>query len=527
MKTYSRTPFAPSRTPFAPVRIPFLLGLLALCLGLSLSFPLRAEPRQIIVASKPFTESYLLSEMLAQIIDAEGEASAVRKFGLGGPTLVVDAIKSGTVDLDVNYTGSLAHLLLPQKAAPNRAELLAALRTYGILLSESLGFNNTYAIAVRSETARSLRLTAISDLRGHSDLRGAFTPDFLNFDDGFYKLQQVYGVTLQSAKPMQHSLAYQALQSGEIDLTDAYTTDGSLSQFDLTLLRDDRSFFPTYYGVIMIRAEVAERFPRTWLALRKLEGRLSDSQMTKLNAQVDVARRDLATVAHEFLVSEQLLSAHSQASVQSHVLDAGLWVSTYEHLFLVLSSLLLSCLIGVPLGILAVQFRRTGQVLIAGTGLLQTIPSLALLCFLIPIMGIGALPTIFALFLYGLLPIAQSTTSGLLALDGRLIETAKILGLSRMQRLRLIELPLASRYILAGIKTTAVINVATATIAALIGAGGYGRYITSGLAMNDTRVILKGAIPTALLAVLFHALFELLGRWLIPRGLQLAQTHEP
>ncbi len=527
MKRYARTPFAKGRTLFARAGLLCLWSLLSLCLSLLSSLSLRAEPRPIIVASKPFTESYLLSEMLAQIIEAEGEASVVRKFGLGGPTLVVDAMKSGTVDLDVNYTGGLAHLLLPKKADPSRAELLAALGQHGILLSESLGFNNTYAIAVRSETARSLALSAISDLRSHRALRGAFTPDFLNYEDGFYKLQQVYGVTLQSIKPMQHSLAYQALQSGEIDLTDAYTTDGSLAQFDLTLLRDDRSFFPTYYGVIMIRAEVAERFPKTWRALRKLEGRLSDSQMTKLNAQVDVGRRDLATVAHEFLVSEQLLGAHSQASVQSHVLDVGLWVSTYEHLFLVLSALLLSCLLGIPLGILAVQFRRTGQVLIAGTSLLQTIPSLALLCFLIPILGIGALPTIFTLFLYGLLPIAQSTTSGLLALDHRLLETAKILGLSRMQRLRLIELPLASRYILAGIKTTAVINVATATIAALIGAGGYGRYITSGLAMNDMRVILKGAIPTALLAVFFHALFEQLGRWLIPRGLQLAQTREP
>ena len=125
------------------------------------------------------------------------------------------------------------------------------------------------------------------------------------------------------------------------------------------------------------------------------------------------------------------------------------------------------------------QYRRTGQLLIALTSLLQTIPSLALLCFLIPILGIGARPTIFALFLYGLLPVSQSTTTGLLSLDSRLIETARILGLTKWQRLRLIELPLASRYILAGIKTTAVINVATATIAALIGAGGYGRYITS------------------------------------------------
>jgi osmoprotectant transport system permease protein len=492
--------------------------------------PSKAAPppssRKIIVAAKPFTESYILSEMLAQIIDAEGEATAVRKFGLGGPTLVVDGLKAGELDLDVSYTGALSHLFLPQTPNPSRAELLTALRSHGLLLSESLGFNNTYAIAVRTAMAQTLRLANISDLIPHHTLRGAFTPDFLNYDDGFYKLQQVYGVALQSIKPMQHSLAYQALQSREIDLTDAYTTDGALPQFELTLLKDDRGFFPTYFAVILIRAEIAERFPKTWQALRKLEGQLSETQMTAVNAQVDVHKREVSAVAHEFLVQRALIG-NPRPPTRGAVLDEGLWIATAEHLYLVLSALLLSCLLGIPLGIVAVQFRRTGQVLIAVTSLLQTIPSLALLCFLIPIMGIGAMPTIFALFLYGLLPVAQSTTAGLLSLDSRLIETAKILGLTRLQRLRLIELPMASLYILSGIKTTAVINVATATIAALIGAGGYGRFITSGLAMNDVRVILKGAIPTALMAILFHALFEQLSRWLVPKGLQTEPARSP
>lgn len=197
-----------------------------------------------------------------------------------------------------------------------------------------------------------------------------------------------------------------------------------------------------------------------------------------------------------------------------------MWIATYEHLVLVLVSLFVSCLAGLPLGILAYYHRRFGHLLIASTGILQTIPALALLCFLIPILGIGAVPTIFVLFLYGLLPIVQSTTAGLLSLDPQLVETAKILGLTRWQRLRLIELPLASISILSGIKTTAVLNVATATIAALIGAGGYGRYITSGLALNDNATILRGAIPTALMALAFHALFELVGQRLVPKNLR-------
>ena len=505
-----------------------LLSLLVFWMGTARSSAALTDRAEIRVASKPFTESYILSEMVAQIIDDTGEARAVRKFGLGGPTLVVDGLRSGELDIDVNYTGALTHLLLPTKQNPSIEDLHAELRVHGLLLSQSLGFNNTYAIAVRSETARALTLHNISDLRGHPHLRGAFTPDFLNYEDGFYKLQQVYGVTLTQVKPMQHALAYQALASREIDLTDAYTTDGSLPQFDLTLLTDDRGFFPKYYGVILIRDAVAKRFPKTWTALRKLEGTLSDSRMTQINAKVDVHKQAITEVARQFLREQKFITASERGTpIPGSVLEESLWTSTYEHLMLVLSALLLSCLIGIPLGILAVQYRRTGQLLIALTSLLQTIPSLALLCFLIPILGIGARPTIFALFLYGLLPVSQSTTTGLLSLDSRLIETARILGLTKWQRLRLIELPLASRYILAGIKTTAVINVATATIAALIGAGGYGRYITSGLAMNDGRLILKGAIPTAAMAVLFHFLFEYLARWLIPKGLQTERPREP
>jgi glycine betaine/choline ABC-type transport system substrate-binding protein len=328
------------------------------------ALPSKATPppssRKIIVAAKPFTESYILSEMLAQIIDAEGEATAVRKFGLGGPTLVVDGLKAGELDLDVSYTGALSHLFLPQTPNPSRAELLTALRSHGLLLSESLGFNNTYAIAVRTAMAQTLRLANISDLIPHHTLRGAFTPDFLNYDDGFYKLQQVYGVALQSIKPMQHSLAYQALQSREIDLTDAYTTDGALPQFELTLLKDDRGFFPTYFAVILIRAEIAERFPKTWQALRKLEGQLSEAQMTAVNAQVDVHKREVSAVAREFLVQHKLIG-NPRPPTRGAVLDEGLWIATAEHLYLVLSALLLSCLLGVPLGVVAVQFRRTGQ----------------------------------------------------------------------------------------------------------------------------------------------------------------------
>lgn len=507
----------------APVFVAALAGLGVM--GHAGSAHAASDGDRIRVASKPFTESYLLSEMIAQLVEETGEASADRKFGLGGPPLVLDALKSGEIDVDVNYTGGLAHEFVKQNPNASIAELRSALGPLGITLGESLGFNNTYAIAVRSETAKQMGLAKISDLKGHAELRGAFTPDFLNYDDGFYRLQEVYGIKLGSVKPMQHSLAYEALRSREIDLTDAYTTDGTLPLFDLKLLEDDQNYFPKYYGVITIRTETANRFPRTWAALRKLEGKFSDAEMMRLNAMVDNERRPIEEVARSFLVEHELVRKDSKVKPSRGgsklQLDEGLWVATYEHLSLVVVSLLLSCLVGIPLGIIAHRHRRVGQVVIVATGLLQTIPSLALLCFLIPLLGIGATPTIFALFIYGLLPIVQSTSAGLLALDPKLVETAKILGLSRFERLRLIEVPMASINIMAGVKTTAVINVATATIAAFIGAGGYGRYITSGLAMNDNSMLLKGAIPTAVMAVAFHVLCEGLSRILVPRGLRL------
>lgn len=480
----------------------------------------------IVVASKPFTESYLLSEIVAQVVETTSETKAIRKFGLGGPQLVMDGLCSGELDVDVNYTGSLAIAMFPNKRQLSDSELRTALHERGLQASQSLGFNNTYALAVRTETARSLGLANVSDLKGHEDLRGAFTPDFLNEEDGFYRLQNVYGFHLKNTRPMQHALAYLALANREIDITDAYTTDGSLAQFDLTLLHDDREFFPKYLGVIVMREKVAECFPKTWQTLVRLQGKISDRAMTELNAQVDVKRRPVAEVAREFLVQQQLVSSDAPAPSATSSTHDSLWSATVEHLALVCSSLVLSCLVGIPLGILATQYKKTGQILIALTGLFQTIPSLALLCFLIPLLGIGALPTVFALFVYGLLPIAQSTTTGLFSLDPKLLETARILGLSRSQRLRLVELPLASRSILSGIKTTAVINVGTATIAAMIGAGGYGRFITSGLAMNDVPTILRGAVPTALMAVGFHALFEMSGRWVIPKGLRIDPTRE-
>lgn len=317
---------------------------------------------------------------------------------------------------------------------------------------------------------------------------------------------------------MEHSLAYEAIASGKVDLVEVYSTDAKIRKLDLAVLRDDQGFFPDYSAVILARRELMSRFPKTWAALSDLEGRIDNKKMIELNARAELDGQGFTEVAAEFIGSGvQSMSRYAATGGRAW---RKLWRLTREHLFLVFVSLAGAILIGVPLGVVAAKQRVLGQGVLLVSGLLQTIPSLALLCFLIPLLGIGTAPSLFALFLYGLLPIVRNTYSGLLSLDPRLLETGKVLGLTSAQRLRLIELPMASISILSGIKTSAVINVGTATLAALIGAGGYGTLIVTGLALNDVTIILQGAVPSAVMALALHATFELLDRAVIPKGLR-------
>ncbi|MGE0747508.1 MAG: ABC transporter permease, partial [Rhodospirillales bacterium] len=197
------------------------------------------------------------------------------------------------------------------------------------------------------------------------------------------------------------------------------------------------------------------------------------------------------------------------------------WRRTVEHLRLVAVSLAAAILVAVPLGIVAARRPRMGQALLAAVGVIQTIPSLAILVFMIPLLGIGGPPAIVALFLYSLLPIVRNTYAGLHDVPPSLRESADAMGLNPGARLRLVELPLAARSILAGIKTAAVINVGTATLGALIGAGGYGQPILTGIRLDDVGLILEGAVPAAVLALLVQGMFEVAERRIIPRGLRV------
>ena len=488
-----------------------------MCVAASL-VPVGAEADTALrVGSKSFTESYIVAEIAAQLAERAGEARVERRLGLGGTGIVHGALVNGDIDVYPEYTGTISRAILRDAAVTTIEELRRRLRPLGLTISEPLGFENTYALAVRRDTATRLGLRTISDLRAHPGLTAAFDPGFLQRDDGWLGLSRYYGLAFADVRGMEHALTYRALEEGKVDLIDVFATDGRLARVDLALLADDRRFFPDYAAVLLARASVPERLPRTWEALQRgLVGRIDSATMTRLNAQVDLDRRSFAEAAAAFLGG----TAPGAAGPPRAQADRQLMKHTVEHVVLVAVSLVAAVAAGVPLGLLAARYRRLGQLELVGVGVLQTIPALALLAFMIPLFGIGRLPALVALSLYALLPIVRNVHAGVTTIDPTLVDMAAVMRLSGWRRLVWIELPLASVTIMAGIKTAAVLTVGTATLAAFIGGGGYGTLIVTGLALNDVGMILSGAIPAALMALAIHALFELVDRVAIPAPLR-------
>ena len=466
----------------------------------------------ITIGSKNFNESYLLGEIMAQLLELEG-FEVERKFGLGGTLVCYEALVNDEIDIYAEYTGTLSHVILktddltPQVAELNRLVEEQALRVLG-----SFGFNNTYAIALKKHFAKELGVSLVSQLTNHPDLKMAFSLEFLNREDGWPGLAKTYGL---SGKPtgIEHGLAYQAIDQGKIDITDAYSTDGDLERYGLTVLDDDLGYFPQYLAVPFVRAAL----PNQVLAvISRLEGIIDDERMRELNSRTVIYGESFAEVASRFIAEEGLGETRIEAEVISSILG-----NTITHLKLTFIALLLGCLLGLPLGIIVFRANVAARITVYIAGLLQTIPSIAMLALMIPLFGIGEVPAIVALFLYSILPILRNTITALVTIDPLLKRIAEAIGLTRSQQLRYVLLPMALPTILAGIKTAAIISIGTATLAAFIGAGGLGEPIVTGLALNDTNLILQGALPAAGLAICVELLFEILERLLVkPHMLQ-------
>lgn len=470
----------------------WLLALLAFALAL----PAQAET----IGSKAFTESVILGE-IAKAALARAGIEADHRRELGGSRILYDAVKARRIDAYPEYTGTLRFELLSGQHLPDDTALGPALAAQGLAMTKPLGFSDSYAIAMRADRARQLGIRTISDLARHPELKPGLSNEFVDRKDGWPALAAAYGLVFQP-EGINHDLAYRALVARQIDFTDAYTTDAEIAAYDLVVLADDRHFFPRYDAVFVIRSDLS---PAARAVLDGLGGTIDEARMRALNRMVRMDKRSEAEAAAVALGGPAATSSEP-TRLQRIAARTG------EHLALVAAALAAAVLVALPLGILAARRRRVGSVFLGVTGVLQTIPSLALFVVLIPLLGIGAVPTIVALFLYSLLPIVRNTHAGLTGIPQALLDSADALGLTRSMRLRRIELPLALPTILAGIRTAAVIAVGLATLGAIIGAGGYGQPILTGIRLNSTPLILEGAIPAALLALAIEGLFGLAER---------------
>lgn len=476
--------------------------------------PLTAWAATLRVGSKQFTESVVLGE-LARINAHEDGIEVQHERELGGTSILWVALQHGDIDAYPEYTGTITHELL-KDVAPDAdiATLRAKLLPLGIGITDSLGFSDTYAIGMQDARAAQLNINTMSDLASHPELRFGFSNEFMDRQDGWPGIRQRYGLPQTQVRGLDHTLSYRAVASGAVDAIDLYSTDAEIPYYHLRTLVDDRHYFPRYDAVFLYRLSLEHSAPAFVASLRKLGGRIDEASMRRMNAEVKLEAQKESDVAARFLS----VPADEPA-------DDGLFgrliKRTIEHIKLVALSLGLAVLLAIPLGILSVRWKRVGQLIIGLTGILQTVPSLAMFVFMIPLLGIGTWPAIAALFLYSLLPIVRNTHAGLVGIPLELRESAAALGLPAGVRLRRVELPMATRSILAGIKTAAVINVGTAALAALIGAGGYGQPILTGIRLNNVGLILEGAVPAALLALIVQGMFEGIERWLTPRGLRI------
>lgn len=508
-----------ARRLWAGLRLGRVALLAVLAAVIAASAARAAAPAPVRVGSKKFTESYVLGEIATRLVRERAGLPVEHRPGMGGTLILWQALRAGAIDAYPEYTGTISQEILKAAGPLTPGALRDSLARLGIGVTEELGFNNTYALVMRRDRAAALGLHAIGDLRGHPELKVGITPEFLGRRDGWAPLVARYDLRFADVRGLEHGLGYAALKAGTIDLKECYSTDARIAEDSLVVLTDDLGYFPAYRAVFLYRLDLP---PAALTALRGLEGALDEPRMQALNALAE-RTKDYAAAADAWFRAQPTPAA-SRAPARDRTADLLRW--TGQHVTLVLVSLLAAILVGLPLGIRAARGDAAGQLILGVTGVIQTIPSLALLALLIPLVGIGARNAIVALFLYSLLPIVRNTASGLADIPRPLRESAEALGLAPATRLWRVHLPLASRAILAGIQTSAVINVGTATLAGLIGGGGYGEPIQSGLQLNDLPTILSGAVPAALMALLVQGLFVLLDRWAIPRGLRVRGAGE-
>ena len=509
-----------------------------LCALLLLQSP--ATPQRstqpVIVASKPFGESYLLAEMFAQALE-RGGYRVERKLGLGATEVAFRALQAGAIDVYPEYTGTgLLAVLKDTSALDARRAFQRVAQAFesrwDLHWLPPLGFENTYAIAVRPETAQRYQLRTLTDLaRAAPQLRAGFSPDFIGRSDGMPGLQRAYGARFSQVRSLVQNVKYRALVAGEVDVIDGYSTDGLIARYNLVVLTDDRNFFPPYEAAALVGSRLYKNEPAAIALLSALSGRIDARTMQRWNQRIEIDHEPVAGVATAALGelgigvarTNTTPSARNVTSLPQYFWEQRALVGrlTLRHLLLVLICLSAAVAVALPAGLLLERAAGRAEGVIRAVGLLQTIPSIALLAFMIPLLGVGVVPALVALFLYSLYPILRNTYTGVRGADPAAVAAAHALGMTPRQILLEVRFPLAATVIMAGIRTAAVLAVGTATLAAFIGAGGLGDPIVAGLALADSRMILLGAIPAALLALLVDVALGIVERAVAPAHLRV------
>lgn len=489
---------------------------------------------QITVGSKNFDESKLLAEMFARLIEARTDLTVERKLGLAGTKICLDALRNGEIDLYPEYTGTGLVDILGEAPVGGRVPTLVRVREaflaeWNLHWLAPLGFENAYELAVPKELAEGRAIRTISDLAAVSgELTAAFGYEFAERDDGLPGLHRTYGLEFGTVRTMQQALKYEAAGARRIDCLDVYTTDGRLVAYDLVVLEDDRGFFPPYEACALVNGETLARHPEIGAVLGLLSNAIDGATMQRLNYRVDTEGEAIQVVAQDALASLGLVgdAAVDAVTSRNRSLPGYMWAAREslsarvgEHLALSAMGLLLAALVAVPMGLALERRRDVAEPFIRAIGLSQTIPSLALLAFMIPLFGIGALPAVIALWIYAIFPILRNTFTGVRDASPNAVAAAHALGMTPRQVLLKVRLPLAAPVIMAGVRTAGVITVGTATLAAFIGAGGLGQPIVAGLQSADETIVLSGAIPAALLALLVDGVLSRIEHRLRPKGL--------
>ncbi len=501
--------------------------------------PVANGPRsKVVVGSKYFAESRLLGEIFAQLIEARTDLEVERRLGLAGTEFCFEALRTGAIDVYPEYTGTGWVSLLHESPAPSGsgANPLRELRrrfldSWDLWWLAPLGFENSFELAVPRELAEREHLRTISDLvQVAPRLRAAFGHEFVEREDGFPGLAATYGLRFASIQAMVHAPKFQAAGERIVDVLDVYTTDSQLVIYDLVVLEDDHGFFPPYEAAPLARGETLKRHPELGTVLGLLAGAIDANLMRSWNLRLQQDLLPVETVAADALAELGLVGdpgSRSQATERTRApIPSWVWSQRgylgrliAQHLVLAGIALLLGVAVALPLALVLVSFAGSwAETAIRAIGTSQTIPSLALLGFLIPLLGVGALPAVVALWIYSIFPILRNAYSGIRDADPQAVEAATALGMTPGQVLRQVRLPLAAPTIMAGIRTAAILSIGTATLAAFIGGGGLGEPIISGVQLVDSRRILLGAIPAALLALIVDWLLGWLEGRLRPSG---------